>query len=178
MGQSRVNTDSQRTPDIMMSLKIVTILIAASVLLTEARRVKKLHSADGDLAHHSRLQLHKGNINSIHHGPKYSSKHDKLAKKKAKYYKKLLGHKGEHQAANTRHDMDDITLQDLSPSPAPAPLNRKMKKEPKNFNEMMKMQSLKPSKKKMYKKLLAKEKSKLKKEHYKKKQQQKKKRVP
>merc|ERR1711971_1017606 len=171
-----VNTDSQRTPDIMMSLKIVTILIAASVLLTEARRVKKLHSADGDLAHHSRLQLHKGNINSIHHGPKYSSKHDKLAKKKAKYYKKLLGHKGEHQAANTRHDMDDITLQDLSISPAP--LNRKMKKEPKKFNEMMKMQSLKPSKKKMYKKLLAKEKSKLKKEHYKKKQQQKKKQVP
>merc|ERR1712032_1812785 len=163
-----VNSDSQRTPDIMMSLKIVTILLAASVLLTEARRVKKLHSADGDLAHHSRLQLHKGNINSIHHGPKYSSKHDKLAKKKAKYYKKLLDHKGEHQAANTRHDMDDITLQDLSLSPAPAPLNRKMKKEPKNFNEM----------KKMYKKLLAKEKSKLKKEHYKKKQQQKKKQVP
>ena len=111
------------------------------------------------------------------------------------------GHKGEHQAANTRHDMDDISLQDLSLSPAPAPLNRKMKKEPKNFNEviypfvdnklyakcvkyayficqMMKMQSLKPSKKKMYKKLLAKEKSKLKKEHYKKKQQQKKKQIP
>merc|ERR1739844_843487 len=167
MGQSRVNSDSQRTPDIMMSLKIVTILLAASVLLTEARRVKKLHSVDGDLAHHSRLQLHKGNINSIHHGPKYSSKHDK----------KLLGHKGEHQAANTRHDMDDITLQDL-PISRSAPLNRKMKKEPKNFNEMMKMQSLKPSKKKMYKKLLAKEKSKLKKEHYKKKQQQKKKQVP
>merc|ERR1712228_948001 len=176
MGQSRVNSDGQRTPDIMMSLKIVTILIAASVLLTEARRVKKLHSADGDLAHHSRLQLHKGNINSIHHGPKYSSKHDKLAKKKAKYYKKLLGHKGEHQPANTRHNMDDITLQDLSP--APALLNRNMKKQPKNFNEMMKMQSLKPSKQKMYKKLLAKEKSKLKKEHYKKKQQQKKKQVP
>ena len=34
-GQSRVNSDSQRTPDIMMSLKIVTILLAASVLLTE-----------------------------------------------------------------------------------------------------------------------------------------------
>ena len=33
-GQSRVNSDSQRTAD-MMSLKIVTILIAASVLLTE-----------------------------------------------------------------------------------------------------------------------------------------------
>ena len=32
--QSRVNSDSQRTAD-MMSLKIVTILIAASVLLTE-----------------------------------------------------------------------------------------------------------------------------------------------
>ena len=99
--------------------------------------------------------------------------------------------------------MDDITLQDLSLSPAPALLNRNMKKEPKNFNEvrysfvnnkfyakcvkyaytylicqMMKMQSLKPSKQKMYKKLLAKEKSKLKKEHYKKKQQQKKKQVP
>ena len=111
------------------------------------------------------------------------------------------GHKGEHQAANTRHDMDDITLQDLSLSSAPVPLNKKMKKEPKNFNEvsssfvnnrlyakcvkyayfisqMMKMQSLKPSKKKMYKKLLAKEKSKLKKEHYKKKQQQKKKQIP
>jgi len=166
----------------MVTLKIVTILAAASVLLAEARRVKKLHSSlDGDLAHHARLQLHKGNINSIHHGPKYKaahSKHDKLAKKKAKYYKKLLGHKGEHQAANTRHDMDDITLQDLSLASAPASLNRKMKKEPKNFNEMMKMQSLKPSKKKMYKKLLAKEKSKLKKEHYKKKQQQKKKQIP
>merc|ERR1712095_46059 len=100
-----------------------------------ARRVKKLHSSvDGDLslAHHTRLQLHKGNINSIHHGPKYKpahSKHDKLAKKKAKYYKKLLDHKGEHQAANTRHDMDDITLQDLSLSSAPAPLNKKLKKE-------------------------------------------------
>merc|ERR1712117_721176 len=174
-----VQSEQGQPPD-MVTLKIVTILAAASVLLAEARRVKKLHSSlDGDLAHHARLQLHKGNINSIHHGPKYTaahSKHDKLAKKKAKYYKKLLGHKGEHQVANTRHDMDDITLQDLSL--APAPVNRKMKKEPKNFNEMMKMQSLKPSKKKMYKKLLAKEKSKLKKEHYKKKQQQKKKQIP
>ena len=48
----------------------------------------------------------------------------------------IEGHKGEHQAANTRHDMDDITLQDLSLSSNSAPLNRKMKKEPKNFNEV------------------------------------------
>merc|ERR1712045_453167 len=97
-------------PATMITIKILTFIAAASVLV-EARRTKKLHSAiDGDLAlaHHPRLQLHKGASNSIHHGPKYASlsKHDKLAKKKAKYYKKLLGHKGEHQAANTRHDLE------------------------------------------------------------------------
>ena len=73
---------------------LIAILLHIDIQCSQARRVKKLHSAlDGDLSlgHHTRLQLHKGNINSIHHGPKYSTKHDKLAKKKAKYYKKLLG---------------------------------------------------------------------------------------
>ena len=78
-------------------LEIISCYCIQHLRYFQARRVKKLHSSvDGDLslAHHTRLQLHKGNINSIHHGPKYKpahSKHDKLAKKKAKYYKKLLG---------------------------------------------------------------------------------------
>merc|ERR1712221_2145 len=130
------------------------------------RRTKSLHSKSGDIS------LHKEASNSVFHGPKYPSltKDDKLARKKAKYYKKLLGHKGEHRAANTKHDHDDITLQDLSLSPV------QTRKKPTDFNKIMKMESIKPSKKKMLKKLLAKEKKK--KDHHKKKMNHLKKQIP
>ena len=48
----------------------------------------------GDLVHNPRLEFQKEASNTIHHGPQYASKHkqhDKLARKKAKYYKKLYG---------------------------------------------------------------------------------------
>merc|ERR1712012_1102365 len=94
----------------------------------------------------------------VQHHPAWSSLHplkkdEKYARKKAKYYKKLLGHKGEHRVANTKHDQDDFTLQDLSLTPA-----LKMHKITKNYNKMMKTESLKPHNKKLYKKLLKKEK--------------------
>ena len=71
--------------------------------------------------------------NTIQHGPTYTSLHkdEKYAKKKAKYYKKLLGHREEHQAANTKHDQDDLTLQDLSLSPVSA-----QKKTPTSYNKV------------------------------------------
>merc|ERR1712130_1004055 len=135
------------------------ILVIAASVVTQGRRTKSLHSKSGDLS------LHKEASNSVYHGPQYPSltKNDKLARKKAKYYKKLLGHKHEH---------DDITLQDLSLSPV------QTRKKPTDFNKIMKMESIKPSKKKMLKKLLAKEKMKKKKEHHKKKMNHLKKQIP
>ena len=42
----------------------------------------------------------------------------------------MSGHKGEHRAANTKHDHDDITLQDLSLSPV------QTRKKPTDFNKV------------------------------------------
>merc|ERR1712038_297104 len=165
-GSTRHNTT------VTMALKLITLALTALVLV-QGKRLKTEDVLGRQAA------LHKEASNSIHHGPEYSSvkrlHEERLARKKAKYYKKLLGHKGEHREANTRHDQDDITLQDLAL--APAPRQHLHHKENKNYNKMMKMQHLKPSKK-MYKKMLHKEKSRLKKEHYKKKKQQEKKQVP
>ena len=64
-----------------------------------------------------RHQLEKEESNKIYHGPTYKKAltDEEFARKKARYYKKLrLGHKGEHRPANTRHDQDDLSLQDLS----------------------------------------------------------------
>merc|ERR1712126_271842 len=148
-----------------MVMKLLLIVAAASAL-AQARRssIKDLQSTiHGDLVHNPRLDFQKEASNSIHHGPQYASKHkqhDKLARKKAKYYKKLYGHKGEHREANTAYDHDDITLQDLSLTPG-----SNNHKDVKDFDKMMKMQYLKPNKKKLYKKWLAKEKANHKKEH-------------
>merc|ERR1712038_1123375 len=161
-GSTRHNTT------VTMALKLITLALTALVLV-QGKRLKTEDVLGRQAA------LHKEASNSIHHGPEYSSvkrlHEERLARKKAKYYKKLLGHKGEHREANTRHDQDDITLLVL------APRQHLHHKENKNYNKMMKMQHLKPSKK-MYKKMLHKEKSRLKKEHYKKKKQQEKKQVP
>merc|ERR1711893_342798 len=154
-----------------MVMKLLLIVAAVSAL-AQARRSssKGLQSTiHGDLVHNPRLEFQKEASNTIHHGPQYASKHkqhDKLARKKAKYYKKLYGHKGEHREANTKYDHDDITLQDLSLTPT-------NHKDVKDFNKLMKMQYLKPNKKKLYKKWLAKEKANHKKEQHKKKEHQK-----
>ena len=42
----------------------------------------------------------------------------------------MSGHKGEHRAANTKHDHDDITLQDLSLTPV------QTRKKPTDFNKV------------------------------------------
>merc|ERR1712012_711172 len=155
-----------------MVMKLLLIVAAVSAL-AQARRSssKGLQSTiHGDLVHNPRLEFQKEASNTIHHGPQYASKHkqhDKLARKKAKYYKKLYGHKGEHREANTAYDHDDITLQDLSLTPG-----SNNHKDVKDFNKMMKMQYLKPNKKKLYKKWLAKEKANHKKEQHKKKEVQ------
>merc|ERR1711982_258510 len=157
-----------------MVMKLLLIVAAVSAL-AQARRSSSngLQSTiHGDLVHNPRLEFQKEASNTIHHGPKNASKHkqhDKLARKKAKYYKKLYGHKGEHREANTKYDHDDITLQDLSLTPTSNNL--------KDFNKMMKMQHLKPNKKKLYKKWLAKEKATHKKEQQKKKEHQQKKKT-
>merc|ERR1712130_628051 len=139
------------TDTVIMRTILAFILLVTASVVTQGRRTKSLHSKSGELSR----SLHKEASNSVYHGPKYSSKakdvDEKLARKKAKYYKKLLGHKGEHRAANTKHDHDDITLQDLSLTPV------QTRKKPTDFNKIMKMESIKPSKKKMLKKLLAKE---------------------
>merc|ERR1711862_1021036 len=155
-----------------MVMKLLLIVAAVSAL-AQARRSssKGLQSTiHGDLVHNPRLEFQKEASNTIHHGPKNASKHkqhDKLARKKAKYYKKLYGHKGEHREANTRYDHDDITLQDLSLTPT-----SNNHKDVKDFNKMTKMQHLKPNNKKLYKKWLAKEKATHKKEQQKKKEHQ------
>merc|ERR1711974_389832 len=84
-------------------------------------------------------------------GPVYKKAltEEEFARKKARYYKKLrLGHRGEHRPANTRHDQDDLTLQDLSvqqDNPTSSSSFSKLKKT--NFNKVMKLKSLKPNKK-------------------------------
>merc|ERR1712012_526555 len=78
-----------------MGMKLLLIVAAASVLAQARRSSSKdlLQSTiHGDLVHNPRLDFQKEASNSIHHGPQYASKHkqhDKLARKKAKYYKKL-----------------------------------------------------------------------------------------
>merc|ERR1711953_1567144 len=148
-----------------MKTLLLTLLLGAVLLTTQASRVKKLPGGP-------RHQLEKEESNKIYHGPTYKKAltDEEFARKKARYYKKLrLGHKGEHRPANTRHDQDDLSLQDLSDHQDKPSISKHKKT---NFNKVMKLKSLKPSKKmeKMYKKLLAKEKMRLKKKHFKKEQ--------
>ena len=84
-------------------------------------------------------QLEKEESNKIHHGPAYKKAltDEEFARKKARYYKKLrLGHRGEHRPANTRHDQDDLSLQDLTGQQdhQVRPVNTKHKKT--NFNKV------------------------------------------
>merc|ERR1712141_489855 len=104
-----------------MKTLLLTLLLGAVLLTTQASRVKKLPGGP-------RHQLEKEESNKIYHGPTYKKAltDEEFARKKARYYKKLrLGHKGEHRPANTRHDQDDLSLQDLS---APSPSTIKHKK--------------------------------------------------
>ena len=100
--------------------------------LFQARRVKRLHGQSKHL-------LEKEESNKIYHGPAYKKAltDEEFAQKKARYYKKLrLGHRGEHRPANTRHDQDDLSLQDLSvqqDKPYPSPSTVKHKKI--NYNK-------------------------------------------
>merc|ERR1712029_1167770 len=131
-----------------MVMKLLLIVAAVSALAQARRSSSKgpQSTIHGDLVHNPRLEFQKEASNTIHHGPQYASKHkqhDKLARKKSKYYKKLYGHKGEHREANTKYDHDDITLQHLSLTPT-----SNNHKDVKDFNKMMKMQHLKPNKKK------------------------------
>merc|ERR1711941_46098 len=161
MGTLSAPTELRTT---MKSLILVLLLGCCVLLTTQARRVKRLHGQSKHL-------LEKEESNKIYHGPAYKKAltDEEFAQKKARYYKKLrLGHRGEHRPANTRHDQDDLSLQDLSvqqDKPSPSPSTVKHKKI--NYNKVMKLKSLKPSKKmeKMYKKLLAKEKLRMKKKH-------------
>merc|ERR1712154_61623 len=142
-----------------MKTLLLILLLGAVLLTAQASRVKKLRGP-------ARLQLEKEENNKISHGPAYKKvalTDEEFARKKARYYKKLrLGHRGEHRPANTRHDQDDLSLQDLSAQPDKLST---IKHKKINFNKVMKLKSLKPSKKteKMYKKLLAKEKMRMKK---------------
>merc|ERR1712038_2129929 len=118
---------------------LLLLLLGCCVLLTtQTRRVKRLHGQ-------SKHQLEKEESNKIYHGPAYKKAltDEEFAQKKARYYKKLrlLGHRGEHRPANTRHDQDDLSLQDLSaqqdkPSPSPSIKHKKI-----NFNKVMKLKS-------------------------------------
>merc|ERR1711953_984835 len=147
-----------------MKTLLLTLLLGAVLLTTQASRVKKL---PGQTKH----ELEKEESNKIYHGPTYKKAltDEEFARKKARYYKKLrLGHKGEHRPANTRHDQDNLSLQDLSAGHQVKLASNKHKKT--NFNKVMKLKSPKPSKKleKKYNKLLAKEKLRLKKKQFKK----------
>merc|ERR1712087_111259 len=133
-----------------MKTLLPAFVLGAVLLSTQAGRVKKLNGVVGSTY-------------------KKALTDEEFARKKARYYKKLrLGHRGEHRPANTRHDQDDLSLQDLSAGPQVKVSSSNQKKT--NFNKVMKLKSLKPSKKleKKYKKLLAKEKLRLKKKHFKK----------
>merc|ERR1711953_533671 len=133
----------------MKSLLLV-LLLGAILLTPQASRVKRLR---GQTKH----ELEKEESNKIYHGPAYKKAltDEEFAQKKARYYKKLrlLGQRGEHRPANTRHDQDDLSLQVLT-AHQDKPSISKHKKT--NFNKVMKLKSLKPNKKmeKMYKKLL------------------------
>merc|ERR1712087_362846 len=152
-----------------MKTLLPAFVLGAVLLSTQAGRVKKLNGVVGSTA-----ELEKEETNKIHHGPTYKKAltDEEFARKKARYYKKLrlVGHRGEHRPANTRHDQDDLSLQDLTGQQdhQVRPANNKHKKT--NFNKVMKLKSLKPNKKmkKMYKKLMAKEKMRLKEKHFKK----------
>merc|ERR1712226_1449065 len=141
-----------------MKTLLPAFVLGAVLLSTQAGRVKKLNGVVGSTA-----ELEKEETNKIHHGPTYKKAltDEEFARKKARYYKKLrlVGHRGEHRPANTRHDQDDLSLQDLTGQQdhQVRPANTKHKKT--NFNKKMK---------KMYKKLMAKEKMRLKKKHFKK----------
>merc|ERR1719454_1935245 len=150
-----------------MNILLLSLLVGAVLLTTQASQVKRQRGQTGQV-------LEKAESNKIHHGPTYKKAltDEEFARKKARYYKKLrlVEHRGEHRPANTRHDQDDLSLQDLTGQQdhQVRPANNKHKKT--NFNKVMKLKSLKPNKKmkKMYKKLMAKEKMRLKKKHFKK----------
>ena len=81
--------------------------------------------------------LEKAESNKIYHGPTYKKAltDEEFARKKARYYKKLrLGHRVEHRPANTRHDQDDLSLQDLSAGPQVKLASSNQKKT--NFNKV------------------------------------------
>merc|ERR1719466_531588 len=137
----------------------LALVILCSVLMCQASRSS--HSREQE--RHSRLSLLKEISNKIDHGPAYVShhkgdlpSHQVLTKHAWKHNKKTgitkkskKGSHGMQQPANTRFDQDNIHLQRLDYQP----ITRK-KKMPKNFKQMMKKKSQKPSKKmdKMYKK--------------------------
>jgi len=155
-------------------MKTLLFILPALLIIVQCDGVKKLGSSHHSLSKH---QLEKEASNKIYHGPTYKKAltDEEFARKKARYYKKLrLGHKGEHRLANTRHDQDDLSLQSLDASTARTLEKTQHKHKPTNFNKVMKLKSLKPSKKadKMYKKLLAKEKMRMKKKHFKKQKKQ------
>merc|ERR1719233_1516547 len=152
------------------------LAILGCVLVCQASRSS--HSREQE--RHSRLSLLKEISNKIDHGPAYVSHHkgdltpthQVLTKHAWKHNKKTgltkkskKGSHGTQQPANTRFDQDNIHLQRLDYQP----ITRK-KKMPKNFKQMMKKKSQKPSKKmdKMYKKMIEKEKQRLKKKYLKK----------
>merc|ERR1712062_244445 len=159
-----VSVSPLNLPHSPLLMKITVLLALASLsLMAQARRLPQ-HGQQT-----SRRELEKEANNKIHHGPLYKKAltDEEFAKKKARYYKKLrLGEKGEHRLANTKHDQDDISLQDLTATPA----RSQIKHKPTNFNKVMKLKSLKPNKKmeKVYKKMLAKEKLRMKRKHFKK----------
>merc|ERR1712062_840046 len=152
-----VSVSPLNLPHSPLLMKITVLLALASLsLMAQARRLPQ-HGQQT-----SRRELEKEANNKIHHGPLYKKAltDEEFAKKKARYYKKLrLGEKGEHRLANTKHDQDDISLQDLTATPA----RSQIKHKPTNFNKVMKLKSLKPNKK-----MLAKEKLKMKRKHFKK----------
>merc|ERR1712173_505717 len=116
---SGANTAAQNSPLSSPSMKTLLLLTALAVI-AQTRRVKKLHLTDPSLSHTER-GLEKEASNKIYHGPQYKKPltDEEFERKKARYYKKLrLGHKGEHRQPNTKHDQDDLSLQDLAASPA------------------------------------------------------------
>merc|ERR1739848_401448 len=117
----------------MKTLLLLVLLLGAVLLTAQASRVKKLRGPTSQ-------ELEKEATN------KKALTDEEFARKKARYYKKLrLGHRGEHRPANTRHDQDDLSLQDLSVQRKTPVTTSKHKKT--NFNKVMKLKSLKPSKK-------------------------------
>merc|ERR1712141_566682 len=147
MGSTEQSNHSRAT---MKSLLLV-LLLGAVLVTAQASRVKRLR---GQTKH----ELEKEESNKIYHGPAYKKAltDEEIARKKARYYKKLrLGHRGEHRPANTRHDQDDLSLQVLTAHQDKPSISKHKKME------------------KMYKKLLAKEKMRMKKKHFKKEKEQK-----